>query len=184
MGYCATGSGYINLKEKADRDEVNRILLDSTLDYSMSKNSPYIDIYQYDKYCEDCIQDALKEIVPYVEDIQIDFCGEDGCLWCIYMKDGEVVEESYEPVLYNDLQKLTRCKAALIKALKDCADSYFETNGAGVSVLRYIRSLGLTDEDIKTLGFDWLFDLEENEDAEAAQAEDISVLLTPDIYTL
>lgn len=188
MGYRATGSGYAKLNKGVNDLFIEQLLDESPFEcsvYTGTDNCDYIDILHCDNYYTDTVYEWLERLAPYISDLSIDFDGEDGDRWQIFLNgNGKIEEEAIDCITHSEHKRLRRYKEALKRVLYTCADSLFGTNGAGVSVLRYVRSLGLEDADLRALELDWLFDLEEDtqdEDTEpCAQCsdEDITWLLS------
>lgn len=81
MEYCADGSGFANLKRDADIAELKAKLdaLDVWLNWRIYKDS--VDFYDSDNYHEDETIEFLNTLAPYVAEGEVNYNGEDGCIW-------------------------------------------------------------------------------------------------------
>lgn len=112
MGYCADGSGFANLKRDADIAELKDKLdaLDVWLNWRVYKDS--VDFYDSDNYHEDETIEFLDTLAPYVADGEVNYTGEDGCIWRFRFDpdEQEWVEESatidYNFESYTDEQMI------------------------------------------------------------------------------
>lgn len=112
MGYCADGSGFANLKRDADIAELKAKLdaLDVWLNWRIYKDS--VDFYDSDNYHEDETIEFLNTLAPYVAEGEVNYIGEDGCIWRFRFDpdEQEWVEESatidYNFESYTDEQMI------------------------------------------------------------------------------
>nr|DAZ46861.1 MAG TPA: hypothetical protein [Caudoviricetes sp.] len=112
MGYCADGSGFANLKRDADIAELKAKLdaLDVWLNWRIYKDS--VDFYDSDNYHEDETIEFLNTLAPYVAEGEVNYTGEDGCIWRFRFDpdEQEWVEESatidYNFESYTDEQMI------------------------------------------------------------------------------
>ena len=103
MSYCATGYGFVNLKNSEDSGQVSN-WVKNALDASIC-----IDIVDHDsfeftfdgRYDEDDLFEFYREISYKISSASVSFKGEDDTLWKHDFKEG-VWSESIGEIVYSD----------------------------------------------------------------------------------
>ena len=170
MEYYANGSGSIIFKEVLPeavfgriKDKLQKVLeADGSTKWKPMTSSPevsYVDIWDSEKYYGDEVETVLNEVAEMaeIEEGSIEYVGEDDSLWRFIYRDGKWHEESGH-VEYSDLtiDKLSRA----IKA--------YAMYDLGVAERGYVYDMltdicGLSENDLKALGMDFMIVEEKNE---------------------
>ena len=164
MGYCASADGGITLFPGVNIRDVKELLDMSCFESDISVDST--DSYEtdiciwmcFDKYYEDTVYNFLNEIKRYAKSITVNFTGEDGEMWTIYLEDGELKEDSLTPIQAGEYRLLLNCKYALINMVKR-----MEKTQPCEDVAQELKNAGLLDKDMQALGLSYLVDLLHNE---------------------
>lgn len=162
MGYDAKGDGFISFKKGTDEEVVKKVaeqMKEINENVGFGDNS--IDFYSWGRYNEDYIYEILRNVENIAKDsineAEITYEGEDGCLWRFIFRGGRFVEENGH-VEYCDISS---------DRLIDIIGRYVD-NDLCAAEPDYVREVlrdvcGLTDAEIKALGFGYLFDVEAEE---------------------
>ena len=88
MGYYANGSGNVNLKPNVDKKEIEKQLksLHNEIESDMSDTEVYF--WEHGNYNEDDTKEFLNTLIPYINDGNAEYTGED-CLWRFILVNGE-----------------------------------------------------------------------------------------------
>ena len=101
MSYYANGGGVLCLKTTIP-DEIGKKLSDIFQDVGDSPDGGLWLTFEFNKYDDDTMRDAMEMVAPYAKSGSVEFCGEDGERWRFYFYDGKVRYENgrtvYEPV--------------------------------------------------------------------------------------
>ena len=158
MGYYAIGNGFIGLKEGSDISEVKRILKDAPFESYLDKNERFVEVYGDEKYSECGVLESLSALAPFTADGVFDFTGEDAQIWRFVFKDGAFIEEDGTTIFESEERQNKRIKTALVNLLNDFSKFGREES----AVLKNALDVGLTEDDLKYLGFEYLLDLKED----------------------
>lgn len=142
-------SYYANVDAKI-RVTTNNIDIVSTIfashDFSVDFDPSYNAFYysSYGNYDDDVWDDLAGEIAPYVEEGEIEFCGEDDSHWRFVFRKGrydyEGAEITYEPVdHYRDL-------------IEHMVEYISESVSDAEEALEVFKGLGFNDSDIEKYG--------------------------------
>ncbi len=107
MGYYASGSGSAKLKKGTDKEALAKILdgIESGIGFSFYVNGEYdyIDMcHEYEKWYDDETDEFLSALIPYIEDGDMSFSGEDDCYWRYVFKPEEGKwEYEYARIVYD-----------------------------------------------------------------------------------
>jgi len=102
MGYYANGGGTLKLKK--DMTVPASILADLGREFSEVADAPDGGLwltFEYDKYHDDDVTDALQSLAPFVESGNVDFAGDDDCHWRFRFFDGKM-RMQYGRLVYED----------------------------------------------------------------------------------
>lgn len=89
MGYYACGGGTLKLKK--DMKIPAEILADLGREFSEVADAPDGGLYltfEYDKYHDDDVTEALRSLAPFVESGNVEFAGDDDCHWRFHFWNG------------------------------------------------------------------------------------------------
>lgn len=105
MSYCASGDGYVHLKNpNKDGQKVYEVLSEAFYaTYWEDEGPEFINIlHQYGKYNEDFVMETLQKVAPLIDRGGIDFMGEDGQLWRLaYNAEDSKWQERYGGPAYD-----------------------------------------------------------------------------------
>lgn len=102
MGYYANGGGTLKLKK--DMTVPASILAYLGREFSEVADSPDGGLwltFEYDKYHDDDVTDALQNLAPFVESGNVEFAGDDDCHWRFHFFDGKM-RIQYGRLVYED----------------------------------------------------------------------------------
>ena len=128
MGYYANGGGALTLKKGMTIPA--SILADLGREFSEVADSPDGGLwltFEYDKYHDDEVTEALRNLAPFVESGNVEFSGDDDCHWRFHFwngtmkyQDGRLVYEDADP----DYRKVERMEmiGRIIDVFEDFLD--------------------------------------------------------------
>ena len=130
MGYYADGSGSARFKEGVNTNQVTKILEETKtyIEFEMDlkiNGRDIIDFYDSEKYYEDETMEFLNALVPFIDEGEMTYSGEDGCHWRFVFdpETGKWNEENGEIIYsmsnYEDdklIEELTRRGYTVTKA--------------------------------------------------------------------
>lgn len=122
MGYYASYSGSLKLKENIDQDDKNE-LYDAFEDLEYDEKTKLLCISGHSKYYEDEIETALNYIKNNVEEGSIEFTGEDDCHWRFIFKNGSFTEESGYLMYDSDFPEKNDFLGKIIDVIQDTLDN-------------------------------------------------------------
>jgi len=134
MGYYASYNGSIKLKEDitAELIENGKYLFEN-----FACVDKYIDFGGDGKYYGDDVEEYLRKITPYTDSGEIEYSGEDGCLWRFIFRDSEWIEQngtvSYESIV------LPKDKPEFIGQIVDVFDDEIDSENPVFTGERYDR---------------------------------------------
>lgn len=102
MGYYANGGGTLKLKK--DMKVPASILADLGREFSEVADSPDDGLwltFEYDKYHEDDVTNALRNLAPFVESGNVEFSGDDDEHWRFHFWNG-TMRYQYGRLVYED----------------------------------------------------------------------------------
>ena len=132
MGYTATGRGYIQFIP-GNEELIKELLENSPFDWDWDNDDGGLSIWQCEKYYDDKYNEVLAKLTPFVKFGELEFVGEDGSMWRFVFRDDKFVEE-----LLDNMSQHYECAVVLAAA----------------------REAGLSDDDMKKLGVEFLLDVE------------------------
>ena len=118
MGYYASGSGTIKVKEEPAENTI-KIINNAFENVDYYEKEKEINICGYEKYYEESVYDAIEAIRPITISGNIEFKGEDDCIWRFYFKDGNWIEESGEIYYESDLPTVKTDKEEFLGSIID-----------------------------------------------------------------
>lgn len=154
MGYTATGRGYIQFIP-GNEELIKELLENSPFDWDWDNDDGGLSIWQCEKYYDDKYNEVLAKLTPFVKFGELEFVGEDGSMWRFVFRDDKFVEESGEPLYEFEKEAIDRGINALKKLLDNMSQHY-----ECAVVLAAAREAGLSDDDLKKLGVEFLLDVE------------------------
>ena len=89
MGYYANGGGQVVLKDNVPQDVIE-ILEKDFAEVADSPDGGLWMTFEYDKYYDDEITEAMNKLAPYVKSGNVEFTGEDDSVWRFHFYDGKV----------------------------------------------------------------------------------------------
>lgn len=94
MSYYANGSGHAQLKPNVNRQEITERLreLNSGIDYDIDDTG--ISWWKGGNYNESNTEEFLNTIIPYINNGDAKYTGEEGEMWRFILVNGEWVEQS------------------------------------------------------------------------------------------
>lgn len=129
MGYYANGGGQVWLKDKVPEDVLGML----GKDFSEVADSPDGGLwmtFEYDKYYDDEITESMNKLAPYVKSGNVEFTGEDDCVWRFHFYDGKVRYEAgrtvFEPM---DGAERHSERLELLGSLADIVEDWLERKG-------------------------------------------------------
>ncbi len=103
MGYYASGSGSVVLKENVDKKNVLKLLEDLGTDIEFELYNDTIDFYEDDSHWhEEDTFEFLETLTPYIKQGCANYTGEEDCIWRYkFYPESETWEEECATVDYN-----------------------------------------------------------------------------------
>lgn len=129
MGYYANGGGQVVLKDKVP-DYVLGMLEKSFAEVADSPDGGLWMTFEYDKYYDDEITESMNKLAPYVKSGNVEFSGDDDCVWRFHFYDGKVRYEVgrtvFEPM---DGAERHSERLELLGSLADIVEDWLESKG-------------------------------------------------------
>lgn len=129
MGYYANGGGQVVLKDKVPQDVIEILEKDFT-EVADSPDGGLWMTFEFDKYYDDEITESMNKLAPYVESGNVEFTGEDDCVWRFHFYDGKVRYEVgrtvFEPM---DGAERHSERLELLGTLADIVEDWLESKG-------------------------------------------------------
>lgn len=127
MGYYANGGGQVVLKDKVPEDVLG-ILEKDFAEVAGSPDGGLWMAFEYDKYYDDEITESMNKLAPYVKSGNVEFTGEDDCVWRFHFYDGKVRYEVgrtvFEPM---DGAERHSERLELLGSLADIVEDWLES---------------------------------------------------------
>ena len=135
MGYYASGSGQVVLKDKIP-DEVCESLAEVFSDVEDAPDGGLWLTFEYDKYHTDDVWESLERLAPYVKDGNVTFTGEDCDSWRFAFYDGKVRYE-YGRTVFEPSNKDERNSERLemLGKLADIVEDWLTRKGITPEIL-------------------------------------------------
>ena len=137
MGYYANGGGTLKLKK--DMTVPASILADLGREFTEVADAPDGGLwltFEYDKYHDDDVTDAMRNLAPFVESGNVEFAGDDDCHWRFHFWNGTMKYQSGR-IVYEDADPDWRRadRAEMIGCIIDAFEDW-------------LTEKGITEEDI------------------------------------
>ena len=130
MGYYARYSGYVIFKEKPSEELFSQI--DCYFeDVYFNENELRLDVSGNDKYYSENIEEILNNLEPITKSGEINYMGEDDCVWRFIFKDNEWRDENGTILYDSEINLANTDRKEFLGRIIDIMQDYCVDNRQG-----------------------------------------------------